>query len=165
MRTHELGVLAFESLILVQILLQARNHSHLEQLAVTAMCWEKGSDRFWEPFRADLTDYPPFLWPLSSIAGTRWIVELLNVSSKLAETCGGLNKMGQERSILPNPGQTPARTILGGKIFHICYQIFPYLLSDLAAAIKSLEFIFPPGFDGAILEAVGKKAEEPDINL
>ena len=48
---------------------------------------------------------------------------------------------------------------------NICYQIFPYLLSDLAAAIKSLEFIFPPGFDGAILEAVGKKAEEPDINL
>lgn len=73
--------------------------------------------------------------------------------------------MGRERSILPNPGQTPARTILGGKIFHICYQIFPYLLSDLAAAIKSLEFIFPAGFDGAILEAVGKKAEEPDINL
>ena len=92
-------------------------------------------------------------------------MELLNVSSKLAETCGGLNKMGRERSILPNPGQTPASTILGGKIFHICYQIFPYLLSDLAAAIKSLEFIFPPGFDGAILEAVGKKAEEPDINL
>ena len=61
MRTRELGVLAFESLILVQILLQARNHSHLEQLAVTAMCWEKGSDRFWEPFRVDLTDYPPFL--------------------------------------------------------------------------------------------------------
>ena len=48
---------------------------------------------------------------------------------------------------------------------NICYQIFPYLLSDLAAAIKSLEFIFPPGFDGAILEAVGKKAEVPDINL
>ena len=132
MRTHKLGVLAFESLILVQILLQARNHSHLEQLAVTAMCWEKGSDRFWEPFRADLTDYPPFLWPLSSIAGTRWIVELLNVSAKSAETCGGLNKMGRQRSIRPNLGKQPGRTILGEKIFHICYQIFPYLLSDFS---------------------------------
>ena len=73
--------------------------------------------------------------------------------------------MGRQRSIRPNLGKQPGRTILGEKIFHICYQIFPYLLSDLAAAIKSLEFIFPAGFDGAILEAVGKKAEEPDINL
>ena len=98
---------------------------------------------------------------------TRRIVELLNVSAKLAETCGELNKIGRERSIRPNLlelGKQPGRTILGEKIFHICYQIFPYLLSDPAGTIKSVEFIFSAGFDGAILWSRGKKAE-PDINL
>jgi hypothetical protein len=39
----------------------------------------------------------------------------------------------------------PARTdrILRGKIFHICYLIW-------RATIKSSEFIFSPGFDGAL---------------
>ena len=97
-------------------------------------------------------------------------MELLNVSAKLAETCGELNKIGRERSIQPNLlelalGKQPGRTILGEKIFHICYLIFPYLLSDLAGrVVKSVEFIFSAGFDGAILWSRGKKAE-PDINL
>ena len=129
---------------------------------------QTGSGNPFEQTRLIILLYLLFYDHYPQLRATRRIVELLNVSAKLAETCGELNKIGRERSIRPNLlelGKQPGRTILGEKIFHICYLIFPYLLSDLAGrAIKSVEFIFSAGFDGAILWSRGKKAE-PDINL
>ena len=54
MRTPELGVLAFES---CPVFAASAETFTFGTTALT-MCWEKGSDRFWEPFRADSTDYP-----------------------------------------------------------------------------------------------------------
>ena len=159
--TAESGV-CFGLSVLMSSFCCKRGNIHIwnNRLPALTMCWEKGSDRFWEPLRADRTDYPTlstFLWPLSSIAHS------LNcgIAQCFCKIGGNLWWVEQNRAQEVDltkfslHSKQPGRTILGGKIFHICYQIFPYLLSDLAAAIKSLEFIFPAGFDGAIL---GKKA-------
>ena len=133
MRTPELGVLAFQS---CPVFAASAETFTFGTTALT-MCWEKGSDGFWEPFRADTTDYPTlstFLWPLSSIAHS------LNsaIAQCFCKIGGNLWWVEQNRAQEVDltkfslHSKQPGRTILGGKIFHICYQIFPYLLSDLA---------------------------------
>ena len=54
MSTPELGVLAFQS---CPVFAGSAETFTFGTTALT-MCWEKGSDGFWEPFRADMTDYP-----------------------------------------------------------------------------------------------------------
>ena len=53
MRTPELGVLAFESCPVFA----ASTETFTFGTTALTMCWEKGSDRFWEPSRPDTTDY------------------------------------------------------------------------------------------------------------
>ena len=160
----------------VEFLQEAGKHSHLVQLPLTGVLGKRlrqvlgtlSSRHDW------LSYFSTFLWPLSSIARNSQNCRIAQCFCKIG---GNLRWVEQNRAREVDPtksprarqnlelGKQPGRTILGEKIFHICYLIFPYLLSDLAGrAIKSVEFIFSAGFDGAILWSRGKKAE-PDINL
>ena len=83
--------------------------------------------------------------------------ELLNISPNRRKPVVGRTKCCQlERSAGPFLGKqagTPDFTT----------ENIPYLLSDLAAAIKSSEFIFSPGFDGAIPGKVPGCTVWPDL--
>ena len=109
---------------------------HIWNNCQLTMCWEKGSDRFWEPFRADSTDYPTlstFLWPLSSIAH-----ESLN--STIAQ-CFAQNwrksvvswtkqgARGRFNQILPPPHNLPRQT---ARPHDFRRENIPYLLSDFS---------------------------------
>ena len=154
MRTPELGVLAFES---CPVFAASAETFTFGTTALT-MCWEKGSDGFWEPFRADTTDYPTlstFLWPLSSIAHS------LNsaIAQCFCKIGGNLWWVEQNRAqeVDPTKFSLPRQT---ARPHDFRRENIPYLLSDFsifvirsggARAIKSVEFIFSAGFDGAIL--------------
>ena len=82
-------------------------------------------------------------------------------------------RVEQNRAREVDPTKSPrARARQTARPHDFRRENIPYLLSDFSifvirsgrAAIKSVEFIFSAGFDGAILWSRGKKAE-PDINL
>ena len=147
--TAESGV-CFGLSVLMSSFCCKRGNIHIwnNRLAALTMCWEKGSDRFWEPLRADRTDYPTlstFLWPLSSIAHS------LNcgIAQCFFKIGGNLRWVEQNGAREVDPTKSRPNT---------CQHDFrreniPYLLSDFSIFVirsgrgdKKSWIYFPGGF-------------------
>ena len=141
--TAESGV-CFGLSVLMSSFCCKRGNIHIwnNRLPALTMCWEKGSDRFWEPLRADRTDYPTlstFLWPLSSIAHSlncgiaqcffkiggnlRWVEQ--NGAREVDPTKSRPNTRPHDFRRENIPYLLSDFSIFVIRFFHICYQIWP----------------------------------------